>query len=544
MLVFPDINKLKFKRTNISKRGRLYSSTYKKKYEKISKPNNKTSDIIPISQINNNNSHQGKKSKLNNNSSLVLNSENHKKILNKILNNQIKIINPSKEKKKIEKEKIPDLIKYNNKSENKKTFSNVRANYSNLTNIFFNRQIDINKFIKEINSFLLSHNKIFEELQNLINYEIKTNKDSSKYEKFSQLLKSKEIPINKFNYGLIFKCIIKNTFIKSLKKAILNKSLISRKEIKEEYEKQINDIKQYLNLYNKEKKDLANNKNYDPLVISNNYSPLYNKEIFSNKYDKKINLERNKRKMIIIKSNSSDNVFFSLDNYNKNIFNSKHQINDMEKEELDIKDSLQSSHDITPDKEIVDNHIESIIFKRKIDILREKRFRDIIKKQKNIIDAYIKLKEKVKSSENNLIKTNSFFKENIKSFEFLSPKQIKNDNKNEDIINCINNSYKNFKFENSLIKAKINKYIFQEKKSKENELNINALNSYEKGKSCINNINFEKESKINDFELKDNISSLKNSFSQKVLFNKNIFLTKNLLNNNDKENNELNTKLL
>ena len=528
MFVLPDINELKFKVSYKSKGGRN-SSIFLKNNEKLLKQINNTSDIIHISQM---------KSQIKNN----LYKENKNKHNKK--NSGTSIINISNEKMKKEKEIIPDIIEYNNKSKNKKSILNARSYYSNHTNIFFNKQIDINKFTKEINSLLLQNSKIFENLQNLIKLTITKRKESSWNDNFIHSLKSKDILINKLNYRLIFKYIIKNTFNKSLKKAIINNGLISKKEIKEEYEKQINDIKRYLNLYNKKIKDFARNKNFEPLTIYNYYYPIYKNKISSNENNTKINLERNKRKRIIIQNNSCDNTFFNSSNYNKEFLYSKYHNINMEKKEIDIKDSLQSSKNNTPDKETTDNHIESIMSKRKLYFPIEKRLKDKMEKQDSIFDDPINLKEINKNNENNLIKAKLSLEDNIKKLQSYLAKQIKNVNKCANLINYFNNSDKNFKFSNSLIKEQFNKYFLKENKLKENEFNINCLNNSKKEKLSINSMGLEKKPKNKYFGLKNNITSLKYSFSRKVPFNKNNFIDKNAFHNNNKDNKQLDAALL
>ena len=119
--------------------------------------------------------------------------------------------------------------------------------------------------------------------------EVTIDKETSKFDKFHNLLKSIKIPINTYNHGLIFRYLIKNTFRVSLKKALLNKTSINKDEIKEEYQKQINYIKIYLILNNKEKSDSYNNQIFDSLNINNNYTPLIsyiNNKLYLNKrYD-------------------------------------------------------------------------------------------------------------------------------------------------------------------------------------------------------------------------------------------------------------------
>ena len=539
MLALPDINRLKLKNSNKSKRGRN-SAIELNNYKKVFKSINKTffhnpNHISPINRQINNNSCKEKRNNHNNKIvPSILKFEKIKKIITKNLN-QIKIINYSLKRNKAEKETIQDITEHSDKSKN---IFDIRANRYYLKNIFFQRQIDIDQFIKEINPFLLKNNKIFEKIQNLINYKLMMNNNYSYA--LTQLLKNVEIPLNKLNYGLIFKCIIKNTFNESLKKAFLNKALISKKEIKEEYEKQINNLKEYLSIYNKEKEDF-NNKKFDSLIISNNSSHLNDSKNSSikNNFKKKI-IKRNIRKRKIIQSNSCDNILFSSDNVNKNFFNSKYQNNNKGKKE--INDGLKSSLDNTPDKENIENHIESIKSKKRFDFLREKRLIVKIKKQKNIVDDHIKSKEIIKNNENNLIKSESSFEEKMKKYEFLYNKHLKNDN--EEFINSINNNDTNFQFENSLIKEQIKKYFSRRNKLKEIEFNLNSLNFFGRDISSIDNVNLENESIIKNLGLKNNNSYLKNSFSNKDLFINNIFIDKNSLNNNEKDNDQSNIKLI
>ena len=538
MFVLPSIGESKHKISIKSKKERLNSSIYPKYYKKSLKKIKNISysnHISPTKSKNNKILYEENKNKHNNNSSSLFNLEKEKKILNKNLKNQIKIINNSTEKIKTEKSKISNIIEFIHKSKIKKSFLDARAKYNSLTNIFFNRPIDIDKFIKEINLFLLPNNKTFEYLQNLINFKLIMNDDYSKIEVFIQLFEGKEIPIHTFNYGLIFKFIIRNILKEALKKAYINKTLITKKEIKEEYQKQINNIKQYLNLHNQERKDLRNNLNFESLIINNNSSPFVT-NINNNKLTY---LGRNERNRKIIQSNSLDNIFSHLNNYNKELFDSKYYNIDWEKKKLDKQNSLIFPPDNeTLHKENTENSIESIVFKRKMDILREKRLKDIIKKKKSIIDDFIKLKEIINNGEENLIKTENSVQKNIKKFVFLSCQKPsnKNDNKNGDILNCINNNEKTVKFENSLIKERINKFFIQENKLNEkNDFNINSLNRIENKKSNIIGNNIETELKIKELDSKNGISFLKNSFSQRALFAKNIIIGKNLFNNNEKD---------
>ena len=540
MIGLPDISRLKFIISKKPRRGRLNSAINPKYYKKILKPINNISFINPISyNYINNNSYEGNKNKHNNyHSSSVFISGKEKNIINKNLKQQIKYINNSKEKTKTEREIIPNIFEFNTKPKNKNSPLTFRATYNNIKKIFSNKPVDINKFINEINSFLLPNNKTFENLQNLLNYKIK-NKESSKKGLFIQFFKRNDLPINKINYGVYYKYIIKNTFKEVLKKAMLNKLLISKQEIKEEYKRQINGIKQYLNLYNKENKgnkDLINGQNLKSLIINNSCTALIprlneNKidtiKLETNKSIKKLNLEKHKRNRKIIQNNSTDNLFFHLDYFKKESFDKKnHNVNSKNKELTKNKNSLLSLPDNSSkyNKENFEYNFQRDIFKTKIESLKEKRLKNIIQKQKNIISDYIKIKEKNKHThEDYSIKTENSVQDNYVGFNFFTNRKNWHNNKNEDIINCINNSEKSIKFENPLIKDKISKYLFKENNKKESEFNINSVNGFENKTLFNNNLNSENEIKNNNLNLKalskNNVSFLKNSLPQVSLLN-------------------------
>ena len=556
MIGLPDINKLKFIISKKPRRGRLNSAINPKNYKKILKPINNISFINPISlSYINNNSYEGNKNSHNNiyQSSSVFISGKEKGILSKNLKKQIKYINNSREKVKTEREIIPKIFGFNTRPKNKNSSLTFRATYNNLKKIFSNKPVDVNKFIKEINSFLLPNNKTFENLQNLLNYKIK-NKESSKKGLLIQFFKRNDLPINKINYGVYYKYIIKNTFKEVLKKAMLNKALISKKEIREEYQRQINGMKQYLNVFNKENKDnnsdLTNNQNLKSLIINNSSSYLIPKlsenkkdsiKIESNKDIKKLNLEKHKRNRKIIQNNSTDNIYFHLDYFKKESFDNKnHNINSKNKE-LIKKNSLLSLPDNNNKfhKENLENNFQRDIFKTKIDHLKEKRLKNIIQKQKSIIDDYIKSKEKIENTnEDYSIKTENSVQDNNKFFNFFTNRKNghNNNNKNEDIINCINNSEKSIKFENPLIKAKISKYLFKENNKKESGFNTNSSNNFGNKTLFSNKLNSENEFKNTNLNFnslqKNNISFLKNPFPQVSSLNQNNQQNKNIIKEN------------
>ena len=556
MIGLPNISRLKFIISRKPRRGRLNSAINPKNYKKILKQINNVSFINPISyNYINNNSYEGNKNSHNNyHSSSVFISEKEKNILNKNLKQQIKYINNSKEKIKTEREKIPNIFEFNTKPKNKNSPLTFRATYNNIKKIFSNKPVDINKFINEINSFLLPNNKTFENLQNLLNYKIK-NKESSKKGLFIQFFKRNDLPINKINYGVYYKYIIKNTFKEVLKKAMLTKVLITKKEIKEEYKRQINGIKQYLKLYNKENKvdkDLTNGQNLKSLIINNSCTSLIprlneNKidtiKIGTNKSIKKLNLEKHKRNRKIIQNNSTDNILFHLDYFKKESFDTKnHNANSKNKELSKNKNSLLSLPDNSNkfNKENFEYNFQRDIFKTRIESIKEKRLKNIIQKQKNIISDYIKIKEKNKHThEDYSIKTENSVKENIVGFNFFTNRKNGHNNKNEDIINCINNSEKSIKFENPLIKDKISKYLFKENNKKDREFNINSVTGFENKTLFNNNLNSENEIKNNNNNnlnlkslSKNNISLLKNSLPLVPLPNESNQLNKQLIKEN------------
>ena len=482
MLIFPDIDDIKFKIPPKTKRERLYSSIYPINFQKELKQINNLFSIIPMPPTKITlRTKSCKKSKEKNGVNKffsVITPDSEKINLDKDLKNDINTIN-NLELLKIENEIIPKTIEFNKTSRNKRSFFSNKANYKrNLVNIFSNKLIDIDKFIEEINSFLLPNDKTFENIQNLINDKIKMNKNTLKNDVFNHLLKSKEIPINTYNYELIFRYIFNNTFKESFKKALLNKTLITKKEIKEEYQKQINNIKYNLSLHNKEIEDLTDNKKFESLIINKNSSSLSSYlssgKLSPNRSNKKFNFEMYNRK--IIQTNSFDNIFFNRKRKNEGLFYTK-----------DINFNSKSNT-------LYENYVKGVSLKIKMDNVKETRLKNIIRKQKFIIDNYKKLKNKIKNDKVNSIKIEDSFK-NIKFFDFLSNKRDKNNNKNEDIINYINNNEKSIKFEKKFIKKIFNKSSL--KKSQFNK-NINE------DKNLFNDSDRDNNNKQNKKLIKEN----------------------------------------
>ena len=542
MLIFPRIKKLKFKRFTKSKRERYNSLITPKNFENQLKSNNNFPSIISISPTNNPNIDSYKKKNnnnkyYNNNPLTVFSSGREKKFLNQNLKNQIKIINYRTEKLKAEKEIKGNTIEFNNESKDKKLFLTFREDYNNLTNIIYNKPINVNKFIEKINSFLLPNDKTFEIMKNIVNNELKSNKETSKNNTFNQLLRSKKIPINTYNSGLIFRCIIKNTFIEALKKALLNRDLIDRNDIKKEYQKQIDDIKIYLFINNNEKKDLTINKNFESSNIENNLTSLVknlnNDKLYLDKnIDKKIKLQKHRQNRKIFQTNSSDNIYFNKEKNKNEIIDNKIINIDYKRKKSDNNNILASLPiNNIYSKEVKKTNSQRVILKMKMDINKENRLRNIIKGQKITIDDHIKIKEKIEKAEDKLIKTENSEQKGIKVFDFFS-NNINNKNKNEDIIDYINDTEKSIKFGNSLIKEKNDKsslktILFDEKIIHKNLFNdIGKYNNQLNNKIIKENNSSLFKSENEQIKKVDERKRAKNNKKGIIIVNKKLFLKK------------------
>ena len=513
MLIFPRIKKFQFKIPPKPKKERYISLRDLKNYKKPLKSNTNFPSIISISptNISNNNSYEKSKNQHSNiNSPTVFTSERRGKNLYTNFRNQIKIVNYPTDKLQIEKDIKSNVIKNNNRYKEKITFSTLRENYNNLSNMISNKPINVNKFIENINSFLLPNDKTFEIIQNLINNEVTIDKETSKFDKFHHLLKSIKIPINTYNHGLIFRYLIKNTFRVSLKKALLNKTSINKDEIKEEYQKQINYIKIYLILNNKEKSDSYNNQIFDSLNINNNYTPLIsyiNNKLYLNKrYDKKMKLEKHGRSRNILQTNFSDKIINKEKN-NKEAFDITITNVNIKKNILVKSGTLKSlpdNNNLYKERKEITN--QRVILKKKMDNKKEKGLIKLIKKQKISLNDHLKLKEKYKKFEDDLITKENSIQKNIKFFDFLSNNKSRNNYKNEDIINYLNNSEGSIKFENSLIEEKNDRSLLKRVLFDE-DIDI--------GKNSFNNID-ENNEQHNKKLTEDNNSQLFNSVKEPI----------------------------
>ena len=461
MQIFPNIKRLKLKSFSKSKREKYNSFITQNKYTKQIKSYNDLPVLISSSSItipNNSVSFENNKNKYNNNnSSLIFTSEKRKTIYNRNFKNQIKIIKCPTQKLHAEKEINYNTLELNNKYKDTKLFSTNRENMNNLSNITYSKTKNLNKSKEDINYFLYPNNKTFEYMQNLINKKIAINKEISKNNNIIyQKLGNKKMPVNNYNSELIIRFIIKNTFNEALKKALLNKALINKNDIKEEYQKPINGITIHLNLNDREKKDLNNNLSLESLSVNKYYIPL-DTNINNNKKMKLNILGRNRK---FIQNNSCDNIFFNQKKYNKELFGFKNINIDCKRNELEKNGTLISllANNNNLYKGSSALNINNVIMKNKIN-LNISGLKKTNKKQKISIDDNIKLKSLNTKTEDNVIKIENSVQKNITTFHFLSNNKSKN--KNEDIVNYINDNEKSIKFDNSLTEEKIEKSLLK-----------------------------------------------------------------------------------
>ena len=558
-MLFPEITKLKSLNLSKSNIDRLNSAKYPKKNKTNLKLTDKHSSIIPHFQNINNNSYENRIKRIPNNTSVYI-SEKEENNINKNIFKPIKFNNPS-EKTQTEKDFIPNIFECNFRRGHKLNVFTHREIYSMNKRKFWNKPIDVDKFIKEVNSFLLPNNKTFGILKNMINYRIK-NKESLKNTIFGQIFKRNDFPVGKFTYEIFYKYIIKNTFKEVLKKSFLNNSMANKKEIKEEYLRQLNGIKEYLNLHNNEFNDINDNNNIESFVLNNNNNNNKNisnnnsnnlsmnnsikeKNLFKNKRYKKLNIEKHKRNRKIIQNNSSDNIFSQHYNYNKSslFFNTKNLNMNSKNQELIKKDSIRSFDAVnnsnnntkfTEEK----NQIQSKASMEK-DVSPNKetkiKLKEIIQKQKKAFSNQKLLLQKINNNNNKgdmQIKSENSIHEKIKGFNLFFNKKNENVNKNEDIIGFLNNKDKKVIFSNRFINDKINRNFFRTNIIKldfyKNNENINQkkvqeitrlhANSFENKDFYNKSSNFENENK-SLYQTKFNNSFLKSS-SQKYLIDK------------------------
>ena len=93
------------------------------------------------------------------------------------------------------------------------------------------------------------------------------NRGKLKNTLFIKIFKKMDCSKDKLSCELLYQDILKNTF-----KEALNKISFEKQKTKEEYNREMNKINNYLSFQNKENEILVSyNKNFEPLLINNSY---------------------------------------------------------------------------------------------------------------------------------------------------------------------------------------------------------------------------------------------------------------------------------
>ena len=587
MMLLQDINRMKNLKFKKSKRERLNSAIFPKNVKETLKLIDNHSYIFShhYNHINNLLEETKSISTSNYNSSLFI-SENLKNNLKKNLKIPIKINNLN-EKVKTEKVTIYNQFDDKNKRKKKCVFLTYKDNYNNNRKKYNYNQININKFIYRINSFLLPNDQTFENLKKLINYRI-TNKEPSKNSDLYKLLKRDDNSNRLITYELFYKYIIKRTFKEGLKKGYSKNSLIDKTDIKDEYQRQLNEIRQYLKLYNKELKDLFYN-NYLESFDKNRYIPssnnLYENKISPNKIYQMVNIRKFRK---INQNNSVDNIYFHFFNFDQaSIELNNHYLNknqEITKRKFRILLSLSDNNKSAEKNRIRDSYIKMVqnteefqnitgintdknknnaVNKRENDNIANNNITEHFKtnfaypKEKKIKETIIKNNKKIIINNNEKLKLNKNKRDNqfnteisnnekIKKFNFFLDRHNKISNKNEDIINFLNNKEKKNKFSNLLINDNINQYLFNQKKykseinqdkedvnqKKDTYINLTSENSNINSEAFNNSLNLENDFNGKDLSLqaqpKYDSALKKNTNPQKSLFEGKFVIDKSL----------------
>ena len=503
MLLPSNNEKLKVLKDKIFKNERLNSAISPKIYKDIVHLNYNHSYNISQPHYNITKSFEESKKVLHNNpSNSMLIFEKEKNLLLKNLKKQIKIDN-LKEKMKTEKRLIKNVFEFNNNDKNKINALIVRKNHKINKKRFSNNSKEVFQFIDEINQFNPPNNWIFENLKKLVNYRL-INKESLKNTIFLQMFKKIDTPTKKSSDELLYKYILKNTFKEVLKKGYLNNVLISKQEIKDEYHKQINQVKRNFPFFNKEHEIPYCDKDLGSLLINNssNLSNSKDNKVIINKCSKIISKIKHKRNRPIFQNNSVDHIYSKFYNSNRVSLERKNKNNRINNQVL-TKNNLMSFTNNTNNKinefhkEGNKNYSNNKIFKT---YSRQNKFNNFIIKPKNIIISN-NIIQKLKLKADNPLNSENTKQETNKGFKiFLSKNNSKEkNNKNEDIINCINNT-ENIKFSKRVRERKINNY--------------NSNNFFEKSDTYNNSLNFQNRQteQIERILLKEKFNIGKNFF--------------------------------
>ena len=503
MLLPSNNEKLKILKDKIFKNERLNSAISPKIYKDTVHLNYNHSYNISQPHYNITKSFEESKKVLHNNpSNSMLIFEKEKNILLKNLKKQIKIDN-LKEKMKTEKRLIKNVFEFNNNDKNKINALIVGKNHKINKKRFSNNSKEVFQFIDEINQFNPPNNWIFENLKKLVNYRL-INKESLKNTIFLQMFKKIDTPTKKSSDELLYKYILKNTFKEVLKKGYLNNVLISKQEIKDEYHKQINQVKRNFPFFNKEHEIPYCDKGLGSLLINNssNLSNSKDNKVIINKCSKIISKIKHKRNRPIFQNNSVDHIYSKFYNSNRVSLERKNKNNRSNNQVL-TKNNLMSFTNNTNNKinefhkEGNKNYSNNKIFKT---YSRQNKFNNFIIKPKNIIISN-NIIQKLKLKADNPLNSENTKQETNKGFKiFLSKNNSKEkNNKNEDIINCINNT-ENIKFSKRVRERKINNY--------------NSNNFFEKSDTYNNSLNFQNRQteQIERILLKEKFNIGKNFF--------------------------------
>ena len=503
MLLPSNNEKLKILKDKIFKNERLNSAISPKIYKDTVHLNYNHSYNISQPHYNITKSFEESKKVLHNNpSNSMLIFEKEKNILLKNLKKQIKIDN-LKEKMKTEKRLIKNVFEFNNNDKNKINALIVGKNHKINKKRFSNNSKEVFQFIDEINQFNPPNNWIFENLKKLVNYRL-INKESLKNTIFLQMFKKIDTPTKKSSDELLYKYILKNTFKEVLKKGYLNNVLISKQEIKDEYHKQINQVKRNFPFFNKEHEIPYCDKDLGSLLINNssNLSNSKDNKVIINKCSKIISKIKHKRNRPIFQNNSVDHIYSKFYNSNRVSLERKNKNNRINNQVL-TKNNLMSFTNNTNNKinefhkEGNKNYSNNKIFKT---YSRQNKFNNFIIKPKNIIISN-NIIQKLKLKADNPLNSENTKQETNKGFKiFLSKNNSKEkNNKNEDIINCINNT-ENIKFSKRVRERKINNY--------------NSNNFFEKSDTYNNSLNFQNRQteQIERILLKEKFNIGKNFF--------------------------------
>ena len=503
MLLPSNNEKLKILKDKIFKNERLNSAISPKIYKDTVHLNYNHSYNISQPHYNITKSFEESKKVLHNNPlNSMLIFEKEKNILLKNLKKQIKIDN-LKEKMKTEKRLIKNVFEFNNNDKNKINALIVGKNHKINKKRFSNNSKEVFQFIDEINQFNPPNNWIFENLKKLVNYRL-INKESLKNTIFLQMFKKIDTPTKKSSDELLYKYILKNTFKEVLKKGYLNNVLISKQEIKDEYHKQINQVKRNFPFFNKEHEIPYCDKDLGSLLINNssNLSNSKDNKVIINKCSKIISKIKHKRNRPIFQNNSVDHIYSKFYNSNRVSLERKNKNNRSNNQVL-TKNNLMSFTNNTNNKinefhkEGNKNYSNNKIFKT---YSRQNKFNNFIIKPKNIIISN-NIIQKLKLKADNPLNSENTKQETNKGFKiFLSKNNSKEkNNKNEDIINCINNT-ENIKFSKRVRERKINNY--------------NSNNFFEKSDTYNNSLNFQNRQteQIERILLKEKFNIGKNFF--------------------------------